>query len=251
MISQEYYDILGVSRNSSEEDIKRVYKQLSKIYHPDLNKEPYAKEKFIKIQNAYEKIINLSSETPSFFQSSAIPSIDSLFEEMLNPNSETNINWKKEKERPKTMSEILKSLIDGINGYCTEILDNLFVNTEPKWKEIFADWNNDFDESEELKKEIYKEELKSYTEIFENDCMSGYDDECPINEGMEEKERKKLCKKCFEKDRKEWLNKYKRAMDIGFAYLRAYLEATPKHYKPLRKYYNSKKVKTGSVKNWL
>ena len=29
-------------------------------------------------------------------------------------------------------------------------------------------------------------------------------------------------------------------MDIGFAFLRAYLEATPKHYKPLRKYYNSK-----------
>ena len=107
MISEKYYDILGVSRNSSKEDIKRVYKQLAKIYHPDLNKETYAKEKFVEIQNAYEKIINLPSKTPSFFQSSrSIPSIDDLLKEMF---SKENVEKrKKEKERPKPTGNLKK-----------------------------------------------------------------------------------------------------------------------------------------------
>jgi len=52
-MTDDYYEILGVSKNSSKEDIKKSYKTLAKKYHPDLNKEKDAEEKFKKISEAY------------------------------------------------------------------------------------------------------------------------------------------------------------------------------------------------------
>ncbi|BDU50669.1 DnaJ domain-containing protein [Haliovirga abyssi] len=58
----EYYSILGASKDLSDEDIKKKYKELAKKYHPDIhhNKPEEEKkiyeEKFKKIQEAYEKI---------------------------------------------------------------------------------------------------------------------------------------------------------------------------------------------------
>lgn len=49
------YDILGVSRQASEAEIKKAYRRLAKIYHPDRNKDdPKAKEKFSEASTAYE-----------------------------------------------------------------------------------------------------------------------------------------------------------------------------------------------------
>ena len=56
--SKNYYEILGVNRNTSENDIKMAYKRLAKKYHPDLNKTPEAKERFIELQEAYSKLLN-------------------------------------------------------------------------------------------------------------------------------------------------------------------------------------------------
>lgn len=50
---QDYYELLGVSRNASPEDIKSAYRKLALKYHPDRNKEPGAEEKFAAINNAY------------------------------------------------------------------------------------------------------------------------------------------------------------------------------------------------------
>ena len=54
------YVVLGVSRNASEEEIKKAYKALSRRYHPDANinnpNKAQAEEKFKEIQNAYQQI---------------------------------------------------------------------------------------------------------------------------------------------------------------------------------------------------
>ena len=42
----------------SEDEIKRAYRQLAKKYHPDVNKEPYAEEKFKQVQQAYSQIMD-------------------------------------------------------------------------------------------------------------------------------------------------------------------------------------------------
>lgn len=50
----DYYEILGVSRDASKEDLKRAYRRLARKYHPDVNKEPGAEERFKEINRAYE-----------------------------------------------------------------------------------------------------------------------------------------------------------------------------------------------------
>lgn len=50
----DYYEILGVSRDTDKEEIKRAYRRLARKYHPDVNKEPGAEERFKEINRAYE-----------------------------------------------------------------------------------------------------------------------------------------------------------------------------------------------------
>ncbi|KAL1831760.1 hypothetical protein ACET3Z_001411 [Daucus carota] len=50
----DYYDVIGVSKNSSKSEIKSAYRKLARSYHPDVNKEDSAEAKFKEISNAYE-----------------------------------------------------------------------------------------------------------------------------------------------------------------------------------------------------
>ena len=46
---RDYYEVLGLSKGASDEEIKRAFRKLAKQYHPDVNKEPGAEEKFKEI----------------------------------------------------------------------------------------------------------------------------------------------------------------------------------------------------------
>jgi molecular chaperone DnaJ len=51
---RDYYEVLGISRTASSEEIKRAYRNLARKYHPDVNKQPGAETKFKEINEAYE-----------------------------------------------------------------------------------------------------------------------------------------------------------------------------------------------------
>lgn len=51
---RDYYQVLGVSRDASPDDLKKAYRQLARQYHPDVNKGTGAEERFKEINEAYE-----------------------------------------------------------------------------------------------------------------------------------------------------------------------------------------------------
>ena len=64
---EDPYKILGVSRNASEDEIKKAYKALAKKYHPDLNgNSPEAAEMMKKVNEAYDAIMSGNAATDSF-----------------------------------------------------------------------------------------------------------------------------------------------------------------------------------------
>ena len=64
MAKQDYYELLGVSKNADEKEIKRAYKKLAMQYHPDRTKGDKEKEeKFKEIQEAYEILSDKQKRT--------------------------------------------------------------------------------------------------------------------------------------------------------------------------------------------
>ena len=51
---QDYYEVLGVSRSASAEDVKKAFRRLAMKYHPDRNREDGAEARFKEIGEAYE-----------------------------------------------------------------------------------------------------------------------------------------------------------------------------------------------------
>lgn len=54
MSKRDYYEVLGVDKNASADDIKKAYRRLARKYHPDVNKAPDAEQKFKEVKEAYD-----------------------------------------------------------------------------------------------------------------------------------------------------------------------------------------------------
>lgn len=107
--SYDPYKILGVTRNSSEDDIKKAYRKLALQFHPDKNKDPEAVEKFKEISRAYTDITSNSVDDmfdefpelkemfkmfgPAFgFSQNDISSIDSILTGIMSPGGLNNLS---------------------------------------------------------------------------------------------------------------------------------------------------------------
>lgn len=55
---RDYYDVLGIAKNATEDEIKSAFKKMAIKYHPDRNKDPDATEKFKEINEAYQILSN-------------------------------------------------------------------------------------------------------------------------------------------------------------------------------------------------
>ncbi|KAH8315532.1 hypothetical protein KR059_000724, partial [Drosophila kikkawai] len=53
-MGKDYYEILGIERNASSEEVRKAYKLMALRYHPDKNNHPQAEDKFKEVAAAYE-----------------------------------------------------------------------------------------------------------------------------------------------------------------------------------------------------
>jgi curved DNA-binding protein CbpA len=79
---KDYYSILGVHRNASEAEIKRAYRRLAVIYHPDKNKDPQAQEIFVAITEAYD-VVGDPAKRQAYHQRMENPFAEVLVEEPI------------------------------------------------------------------------------------------------------------------------------------------------------------------------
>ena len=105
------YEILGVPENSSISDVKSAYRKLAKQYHPDVNKDIGAEEKFKEISKAYEDILdpkpNQNQETPNW---NPFDGFDIFNDFRRNANQNTPINIKVFLNLEECFNDCIKTL---------------------------------------------------------------------------------------------------------------------------------------------
>ncbi len=69
MTQTDYYSLLGIQPDSSVEEIKKAYRKMARLYHPDMNPAPGAKDIFISITEAYEFLITNHNKVSNDHQS--------------------------------------------------------------------------------------------------------------------------------------------------------------------------------------
>jgi molecular chaperone DnaJ len=60
---RDYYEVLGLAKGASPEEIKKAYRQMARKYHPDVNKEPDAEDRFKEVNEAYEILADEQKRT--------------------------------------------------------------------------------------------------------------------------------------------------------------------------------------------
>lgn len=102
MNDKDYYEILGVSKEATDNEIKTSFRTLVKKYHPDVSKEPDAVEKFKIIHEAYEVLSDkekrIQYDIYQFFANEVIGENESNFNSCNKENDEKDADEDEEDE---------------------------------------------------------------------------------------------------------------------------------------------------------
>ncbi len=90
-MNKNLYDILGITQNATQDEIKKAYKKLAKQYHPDINKNAKAEDKFKEINGAYE-ILGDEKKRAQYDRLGNTMFGNHNFNESSKANSNVNIN---------------------------------------------------------------------------------------------------------------------------------------------------------------
>lgn len=67
MTRSYYASVLGISPEAGEAEIKAAYRRLAKKFHPDVNPEPKARERFIELKKAYDFLLQTPAQTQRYY----------------------------------------------------------------------------------------------------------------------------------------------------------------------------------------
>ena len=125
-MNNNYYEILNISYDASQEDIKKAYRSLSLKYHPDKNSnDTHKSDLFQKISQAYTVLSNIDSKTKYDYNISNCFKND-LLEDNINNNFNNNFNIFKNSQNSQN------SFYDDIPRNYYKDTNNNFKNTKPK-----------------------------------------------------------------------------------------------------------------------
>jgi molecular chaperone DnaJ len=112
--------ILGLSEESTEEDIKVAYRKLAKQYHPDINKEKDSESKFKQITEAYSVLTQKSSNEPKFEEHCGFDNFNEFFRSVFVNTSAKRVNQVHPRLRPIKVNDVKLELQVSLYQYLYE-----------------------------------------------------------------------------------------------------------------------------------
>lgn len=144
-MSNEYLETLGLNEGASKEEVKKAYRRLSKVYHPDVSNDEHAKQKFIAINEAYKFLMlvgpdgtNFESRKPTTSYSYDVQHHD--YEELR--RKARAYAWKQAREAERRQQELTKRLLKYFDLAMVLVLSlNLFLLLDDRLEVVQTEEN--------------------------------------------------------------------------------------------------------------
>lgn len=161
-MNNQYLEVLGLTPGATKPQIKKAYRQLSKRYHPDVNKDENAREKFIEINEAY-KFLTAVGPRPSTIRSSAqaydYDTHNKAYEEWR--RRARVFAQKKAEDAARRQIELIKMLLQGMNVLAILVVSfNVLLTIDYFLPKQFIE------ATKFIEKDIYERRVHKYTDVI-------------------------------------------------------------------------------------